>query len=121
MACRPGPAQLAGPLTARWMACTALVSIVVTSLAGAVTSVVNATAWPSADRRGRPGAASPRTWPASLATAARAEAAVARLAGVSPLARVNSTTVVSVSGWPGPCAAASCNSATRVNGAEAGR
>ena len=79
---RRGPARR--PLAR--MSCTAVESVLNSLLPplGDVTLAVNSSAFPSADRCGRPGAPSPRTWVARRATAARAEATAARSAASGP-------------------------------------
>ena len=95
--CRP---PRASPPTAWRMSCTALESVSnsLSPTAEAVTSAVNSSAFPSADRSAWPGAPSPCTWVARRATAARAEAAAARSAGVRPALRTNTTVAGSTSG-----------------------
>ena len=114
--CRP---PRPSPSTARRMSCTAVESVLNSLLPplGDVTLAVNSSAFPSADRCGRPGAPSPRTWVARRPTAARAEATAARPVGVRPALRTNTTVAWSTSGWPGPC----CSSTTLVDGADDGR
>ncbi len=117
----PAGARAAGAAIAARMAVTASRSML-SELACPVMSTVNATAWPSAEACGAPGAARPVTWPASPATAVRAEAITARSAGVRGPRPVAKTTMAAlVCGCPAVCSAACWSRATLVEAAEAGR